>query len=381
MSDSQITNIILERARRIGIMCRNWQDVALWTREEWCRFLSEHQPEKAGMLYASSGTTGVGRQLLYSDAVRDLAARRAKVFMQQTPIERNHTAAVLFGYGMFPPAQFYSEAIVQLGCRVSPLGSGRNMRTELKCEWLAEIQPECIIGMPSYLITVAHVLEEQGLLEVVRRRLRCLVTGGELLHRTFRDKLTSQFGVQVYDHYGMLEAPMIAGECRLLHMHPADQYFCEVLTPNGVELSGRGVLVLSTAAAWGSVPMMRLLTGDEVVLERDRCGCGQGIFFRVLGRTDNVRKVHGLVVNLDQLDDRIRQHIPEIDEYYLEARFDENIREVVIFHASSRFAADELQVKVQDLLPFDVQLLIERDLSLPVGRTGKPQRFVDSRVA
>jgi len=139
-------------------------------------------------------------------------------------------------------------------------------------------------------------------------------------------------------------------------------------------------LVLSTASAWGSVPMMRLSTGDEVVLERDRCECGQGILLKVLGRTDNVRKVHGIVVNLDQLDSEIRQRIPEIDEYYLESMFDANSREVVILHARSRLAASELEARLQDLVPFDVKLLIERNLTLPIGSTGKPQRFVDSRM-
>ena len=60
--------------------------------------------------------------------------------------------------------------------------------------------------------------------------------------------------------------------------------------------------------------------------------------------------------------------------------FDANSREVVILHARSRLAASELEARLQDLVPFDVKLLIERNLTLPIGSTGKPQRFVDSRM-
>jgi phenylacetate-coenzyme A ligase PaaK-like adenylate-forming protein len=267
---------ILDAASKFGHALKNWSSVPICTRDAWSMQLMKQHERTPGILYTSSGTTGAGRQILYPMPVRTSAMRRAEQFLRATPIEPRDLVAVMFGFGMFPPAQFYCDALVNIGCRVSPLGSGKNMRTDLKCRWLAETNPHVLIGMPTYLLTLAHALEATNSLELCRKRMRCLITGGEVLHTSIRERLGSHFKVPIYDHYGMLEAPMIAGACSWNRLHVSSEYYCEVLIGKNVRPSGHGVLLLSSTSPWDGIPMMRLFTGDEVELNQDSCPCGNG---------------------------------------------------------------------------------------------------------
>src|SRR6185437_5482381 len=235
------------------------------------------------MLYSSSGSTGSGRQLLYPSSVRDGATKRAERFLELAPLQSGDLVAVLFGFGMFPPAHFYCDALANLGCQISPLGSGRNTRSDLTCEWLAQAHPHCLIAMPTYLLRLAHLLQRAGTLGSAVQKLQCLITGGEILHPSFREKLLRDFGVPVYDHYGMLEAPMIGGECSYGNMHVSSEYYCEVLSGNSIRSSGPGILILSSLNAWGRLPMLRVFTGDEVELRNQPCACGYSSSLRIKG--------------------------------------------------------------------------------------------------
>src|SRR5690606_17150433 len=128
-------------------------------------------------------------------------------------------------------------------------------------------------------------------------------TGGEILNARLRENVAKIFGVPIYDHYGMLQAPMIAGECKDHRLHIIDEYRPEVLTSqNTISTTGKGILLLSSDTVWSPLRMNRLKTNDIVTLNEAGCRCG----FRtpsivVHGRANMVHKVRGQQIDFNEL--------------------------------------------------------------------------------
>ena len=234
--------------------------------EEWLNVINKNFVSSGGIVYSSSGSTGEARDVIYTDYVINGAARRTTELLSLVPHRlKSMKAVVLWGYGLFPPAHFYSLSMSRLGCQVYPFGSGRNFPTDPKVDKIHKISPNILVGMPSYLIKIASCLDDKRMLQNVRESLRFVVTGGEILTSDIRKRLEDMYGVRVYDHYGMLQAPMIAGDCIYGHKHISKEYTPEILTSSGhIESWGEGTLLLSSNSVWERVSMKRLNTQDRV---------------------------------------------------------------------------------------------------------------------
>lgn len=119
--------------------------------EEWHKYINTNFYRKGGIVFSSSGTTGISKSIIYPNKTIKNANKRLKELMSLTPITPNSKIVILWGYGLFPPAYYYTQTFCELGHIVYPLGSGKNYKSELKVRELCQIC-EIIVGMPSYIL-------------------------------------------------------------------------------------------------------------------------------------------------------------------------------------------------------------------------------------
>lgn len=206
-------------------------------------------------------------------------------------------------------------------------GGGKVMGTEGNVRLLDKIQPDALIGMPTF---VYHVLQQAAEAGIKNRNIKRIVLGGEKVPDGMRRKLRSlcaELGspeVAVMATYGFTEARVAWPECPFAaeeesggyHLYP-DLGFVEVIDPE----TGRvvpdgepGEIVYTPLDGRGSV-VLRYRTGDRISggLVHEPCPrCGRRLP-RLLGRISrvsdirelNIDKLKGTLVNFNDLENML----------------------------------------------------------------------------
>jgi phenylacetate-coenzyme A ligase PaaK-like adenylate-forming protein len=210
------------------------------------------------------------------------------------------------------------------GVFVASTGGGKVLGTEGQLRFIRKIQPDVLIGMPTF---VYHVLHQAAAENVRCESLKRIVIGGEKVPDGMRRKLVSlasQLGareVDVVATYGFTEAKTAFAECpRAIdqspcgyHLYP-DLSLFEVVDPKTgepVPAGAPGELVYTPLDARGTV-VLRYRTGDVIDggLTYARCpNCGRsaprlvGNISRVAEvREMRIDKIKGTLVDFNELE-------------------------------------------------------------------------------
>lgn len=338
--------------------------------EEWHSIVNTKFQNCGGIIYSSSGSTQSSRSIIYTREVMEGAIRRVKESFSFIPFSSGSKIAILWGYGLFPPAEFYSLALRDMGNLVYPLGSGKNLSPEIAAQRITEIAPEIIIGMPSYIMKILSLIRDDVLESCINKRLRIILTGGEVLTKEYRDYITNKTGVRIYDSYGMLQAPMIAGECSYGKLHLSSEYSPEVIDSNQIiKNEGKGVLLLSSKTVWYPLKMFRLNTQDVVVLNRGGCPCGCSTpTIKILGRNNQRIKVRGQMVDFDEIICVLEKNGYE-GNYYIQIIKDTTDK--LMFYVNEKVDIRAFQSIINTLIAISYKVIKQKDFVLPVTDTGK----------
>lgn len=293
-------------------------------------------------------------------------------------------------------------------------GGGKVMGTEGNLRVLQRIQPDVIIGMPTFVYHVLHQAVENG---ATCPNLRRLVLGGEKVPDGMRRKLAhlaAKLGAESVDvvaTYGFTEAKTAWAECPApkgleptgYHLYP-DQGFFEVIDPatGRPSLEGEpGELVYTSLGARGSV-VLRYRTGDliEHGMTHEPCPlCGRRVP-RLLGRISRVseqrtmrlEKLKGTLVDFNDLE-HVLDDAPGVGAWQIELRKrDDDPLEVdeLVLHLDklNGESDDQLRrdvsrrlVEATEVRPNRIEFHTAREMqSLQgVGRELKEQKLVDHR--
>jgi len=320
---------------------------------------------------------------------------------------------------MFPYAPhlaFWLAHYASTGFGIFTVGSGggKVLGTDGNLRLMQKVQPDVLIGMPTFLYHVLQYAVDEG---VRCTNLKRLVLGGEKAAEGIRRKLrnlAAKLGspkVDVLATYGFTESKMAWAECPFpvddspsgYHLYP-DQGIVEVIDPKtGLPLpeGEPGEIVFTPLDARGSV-VLRYRTGDiiEGGLVYDPCPhCGR-VLPRLLGKISRssefksmqLDKIKGTLVDFNQLE-HVLDDAPNVSSWQLEIRkcnndpmeLDELILHVhklpeasedrVIRELNNR-CAERIEVRPNRIVFHDAEAM--RDL-LGVGRLLKEQKVVDHR--
>jgi len=254
-------------------------------------------------------------------------------------------------------------------------GGGKVMGTEGNVRLLGQLEPDALIGMPTFVYHVLQIAAERG---VECPSLRRIVLGGEKVPDGMRRKLRAlcaELGagnVDVMSTYGFTEAKMAWPECPArgaeestgFHLYP-DLGLVEVVDPETGEPVGEGEpgeIVFTPLDSRGSV-VVRYRTGDLVSggLTYEPCpACGRTVP-RLLGRisrVSDVRRLHigkvkGTLVNFNDLE-HVLDDFDEIGAWQIELRKrnDDPLEsdEIVVHVASVARGGETLAERIRDRL-------------------------------
>lgn len=220
-------------------------------------------------------------------------------------------------------------------------------------------KPAGLLGVPSSIALLAKHIDETGLKP--KHVLKGVVCTGETFPRYQRPLVSSVFGKNVFDRYGLREfGGYLAQDCeyhRGLHVNSLLVY-PEILVNGEVAEPGRvGRLVLTDLRNY-AMPLIRYDTGDFAAIE-DRCECGRGfpVLTGVIGRQNEyvstklgvlpsmaVTEKFGLAFAKDLLSFQFiqLQDCTVVVNLVPKTRYDDRVKERIVRYLATYFTSFEL---------------------------------------
>jgi phenylacetate-CoA ligase len=311
----------LEDVRSLPVVGKAEYVEGLAAAAPWGEFLTA-DPRDVRRVHFSSGTTGRPTPVCWTqpdlDRWADLYARAG--FSQG--VRDTDVYQCLFGFAWFVGGLGGSAGFARIGATVIPAGSGD---TERQLDTIATYGTTSVSATPSFALYLAEVAEQQGR-PLAASTVRHLQVGGEpggCLPAT-RAAIEQQWGARCYDGYGSLEFQPIAWECtEQAGGHLAEDFaLAEVVdaeTGRPVPDGTPGVLVL-THLDKQACPLVRWWTGDVVVRDGERCGCGRTsarLVGGVLGRADDMLVVRGVNLFPSAVEQLVREFPDTTGEFQI----------------------------------------------------------------
>ncbi len=269
---------------------------------------------------ATSGTTGL--PVLFGYTRRDmmeLVPRQLGRIFRTVGIQPGEPVYQGYGYGMWIGGVAMDAALMAYGATNFGIGPGRG---ELVVEWLRDHGYVACSMSPLWLMTLVRTAHGRNIDPRRDWKLRVGLFGGQSVSRQFRDALEAAMpdGFVAHNIYGSTEAggPVVAISCP--HSHDADEMhlinedsiLTEVVDPESLRPVGPGEVgeIVVTTLDKQASPVVRWRTRDLVRLS-DRpydCPCGRRgmpLIGRIIGRSDDMLKVRGVMVFPSQVEDVI----------------------------------------------------------------------------
>ncbi|MDP6565021.1 MAG: AMP-binding protein [Alphaproteobacteria bacterium] len=278
------------------------------------------ETSRVARFFATSGTTGL--PVLFGFTHRDLRqllavqVARALYCLGVRPGERAYQG---YGYGLWIGGPGHDLGLEELGATCFPVGPGR---AELVVQWMRDQAWEVAVASPLFLAHLVGVARDHGIDPKTDWRLRHAVCGGQSISRAFREQLEAEMpaGFRAHNSYGTTESggPNLGISCPHAHdrdeMHliNEDTVITEILDPETLKPVGPGEVgeVVVTTLDKEASPVVRWRTRDLVRMgdKPYDCECGRrGLptIGRIIGRSDDMLKVRGVLVFPSQVEDVI----------------------------------------------------------------------------
>lgn len=304
-------------------------------------------PEEVTAFRQTSGTTG---KPVYVPESYESWQWRVEVWchiLWMAGFRETDRVFVSFGYNVYVAFWEGHCAAEKLGCMVVPGGA---LDTKGRINKILEVKATGILNTPTYGLHMAEEAEKMGLnpRDMGIERMLC---AGEPLPQATRRKLEDTWGAEVYDHIGGTEPCAWAAMCgERQGLHLMEPFFLvEVLDmetlSREVEPGEIGVAVVTPLGRY-SFPLIRFDTKDLVRKGKDGCGCGRTsqMIEQVVGRTDDLRKIRGVLFTPVSVEEVLRAEFPEITEYQIVVRR-EGIMDQISLQVEPKEEMGELALK------------------------------------
>ncbi len=221
-----------------------------------------------------------------------------------------------------------------------------------------------IIGTPSYLMYLAHMIEKKGMSGCL---LKAADYGGAFWTDKTRKKIQNAIGIKMYDIYGMdeLMGLGVAGECRCQKgMHVQEDYFiAEILdteTQTALADGMLGEIVFTTLQKQG-VPLIRFRTMNITRINHEKCECGRtsARIDRICARTEDIIYIRGNSILSYSIENALTE-LREIKACYIVTIKKQHGLDVVEVRIESK--------RIQELLQSDNGESVKQSVEAVVGK-------------
>ncbi len=344
-------------------------------------------------IHSSSGTTGKPTVVGYTRNDLRTWTQLAARFMTAAGVSADDIVHIAFGYGLFTGAFGLHYGAEEIGASVIPISSGNS---DKQIMIMQDYQSSALVCTPSYALTLADRMEQQGI-NIDTLSLRVGLFGGEPWSEEMRREIETRLGIVATDNYGLSEVmgPGVAGECcHQCGMHIFEDHFiAEIIDPDSGEVLPRGSsgeLVL-TSITKEAFPIIRYRTRDITKLEYERCECGRTHvrMLKTMGRSDDMLIIKGVNVFPTQIEEVLFQ-IDGCEPHYqlvveragtmdtLEVQVEVNERIFFDEMKKQRAFVDMLEKRLLSALGVGANVKLVEPSSIP-RHEGKAKRVIDKR--
>jgi phenylacetate-CoA ligase len=287
---------------------------------------------------ATSGTTGLPVMFGFTkkDWQETVVKQLARIF-RTVGIAPGDKIYQGYGYGLWVGGSSMDEAIHQYGAVNFPVGPGRG---ELMPQWIRDHGYTATTMSPLWLMTLITLADKAGIDPKKDWKLRIGLFGGQSVSATFRDQMEAMMpeGFLAHNIYGTTEAggPILGISCPYshdtdeMHLINEDSVLTEIVDPVTLQPVGPGEVgeIVITTLDKEASPVVRWRTRDLVRLSDHPhdCPCGRSglpLVGRIIGRSDDMIKVRGVMVYPSQIEDIIaglQGTIKEAWQIYIDQR-------------------------------------------------------------
>ena len=229
-----------------------------------------------------------------------------------------HRIFLPFVYNVYVAFWEGHYAAEKVGCELVP---GGGLDTKGRIHKILEIKANAMMNTPTYGLHIAEEARNMGI-DPASFGLERMLCAGEPMPSATRLKLEEVYKCHVYDHIGGTEPCAWAGMCEAKDgMHIIEPFFLvEILDretlQRDVDEGEIGVAVV-TPLGRRSFPLIRFNTKDLVIKGKETCSCGRTSrrIKEVVGRTDDLRKVRGVLFSPKTVEEVIRKEFQEVEEF------------------------------------------------------------------
>lgn len=228
-----------------------------------------------------------------------------------------------FGYNVFVAFWAGHYAAEKVGCEVVP---GGVLGTQARILKIEELQATAMMATPTYVLGMAETARNKMGIDptgLTIRRITCAGEPGASIPTT-KKRMEEAWRAKVYDHAGATEIGAWSYECTEQPggMHVNEAFFLveieDMETGEIIEEPGRRGKMIITALDRCAQPCVRFDAKDVIEWAADSCPCGRT--FRlirggVLGRTDDITKVKGVLLSPAAIEEVVRGAEGLGDEY------------------------------------------------------------------
>jgi len=276
--------------------------------------------DQVARFFSTSGTTGL--PMLFGFTEKDLYQTLAKQMARQlycNGVRPGDRAYQGYGYGLWLAGLSFDVGLQELGAICFPVGPGRS---ELVVEWMRDHEWDFASVSPVFLATLVRVARDRGINPKTDWKVRNAVIGGQSVSQAFCAELEAEMpdGFLTHNTYGSTEAggPVVSTSCPYshdrdeMHLINEDTVLTEILDPETMKPAGPGEIgeIVVTTLKKEASPVVRWRTRDLVRISDTPydCECGRKGFpkiGRIIGRSDDMLKVRGVIVYPSQIEDVI----------------------------------------------------------------------------
>lgn len=275
-------------------------------------------PKEVSDFHQTSGTTG---KPVYVPETYESWQWRVEIWchiLWMAGFRSTDRVFIPFGYNVYVAFWEGHYAAQKLGCDVVPGGA---LDTLGRINKMLEIGATALLNTPTYGLHMAEAAREMGK-DPAKIGIQRMLCAGEPLPHATRAMLERVWGAEVYDHIGGTEPCAWAAMCSQRNgLHVMEPFFLlEILDMETlsceVEPGELGVAVV-TPLGRHSFPLIRFNTKDVVRRGEDRCPCGRTsmMISEVVGRTDHLTKIRGVLFTPVSVEEVLREAFPEVSEY------------------------------------------------------------------
>jgi phenylacetate-CoA ligase len=230
----------------------------------------------------------------------------------------HHRVFLPFVYNVYVAFWEGHYASEKVGCELIP---GGGLDTRGRIHKILEVKANAMMNTPTYGLHIAEEAKSMGI-DPSSLGIERMLCAGEPMPQSTRKRLEELFGCHVFDHIGGTEPCAWAGMCEVKEgMHLIEPFFLvEILDretlSREVEEDEIGVAVV-TPLGRRSFPLIRFNTKDLVIKGKTSCPCGRTSrkIKEVLGRTDDLRKIRGVLFSPKTVEEVLRKDFQDIEEF------------------------------------------------------------------